>query len=124
MKAIEILIYFFYQSNYFKKTVSSSTTTTTTVPSTLTVPVESEISLIFDNDPRARLNSINNTLINHFYTHSDSETQFTSRLFRFVFKDADLKGKNCYGRVFNKNKAAKESINATIIESIRMIDLT
>jgi hypothetical protein len=34
-------------------TVTSSTTTTTRVSSTLTVPVESEVSLIVDNDSKA-----------------------------------------------------------------------
>jgi hypothetical protein len=70
---------------------------------------------------RDKLMQLNSKLVNRFYNTSSSACSFAGNLFRFLFKDEDLEGKNAYGRIFKSNALPKDSCDPAVIEEVRKI---
>jgi hypothetical protein len=60
---------------------------------------------------------LNSALLNKMWSKCSGDTDYASKIFRFLFQKDDLIGKNLFGRVFKLHLQPKDDVDGAVVET-------
>ncbi len=85
--------------------------------------VDITVSQLDGLSPREKLMRLNSALLNKMWSKCSGDTDYASKIFRFLFQKDDLIGKNLFGRVFKLHLQPKDAVDGAVVETIRQLVL-